>query len=66
MINVQHDVKENVLTIKVDLSQNHGTSQSGKSDRVASSEGFISLAEAGHDDIAFSLNVNKRQAKSSK
>lgn len=55
MFNVQTDVKGNILTLTVDLSQEKGLSSSGKTIIVASSEGNVDVA--GHPGTKFGLNV---------
>jgi len=48
-------IKENILTITVDLSQRFGKSSSGKSTIIASSEGNQSIP--GNEEIKIGLNV---------
>ncbi|MEN6621895.1 MAG: hypothetical protein ABFD50_10135 [Smithella sp.] len=55
MKNVEMDVNENVLTIKVDLTKEFGPSSSGKNIIIASTEGNVSIP--GHDDKKIGLNV---------
>jgi hypothetical protein len=56
MINCQTTVKDNKLTIVVDLAKKNGLSKSGKSFQIASSGGNQSI---GQDGIKFGLNVYK-------
>jgi hypothetical protein len=58
MKNVAFDVKDNTLTIKVDLKQDFGLSKSGKTKVVASTEGFAKID--GADGVSLNLNVNKK------
>ena len=53
--NVAYEIKNNKLTIVVDLTQDHGPSKSSKTNKDASSGGFCRLP----DGVMFSLNVNK-------
>jgi hypothetical protein len=59
--NVVLNVKDNVLTITVDLSQDHGLSSSGKSKIVGSTHGFTKLV--GTPDVSVSLNVIRKVGK---
>ena len=59
MKNVKMSVQGDVLTITVDLSQEHGKSASGKSVIIASTEGNAAL-DGEHDGIKIGLNVYKR------
>jgi len=52
-------VQGDVLTITVDLSQEHGKSASGKSVIIASTEGNAAL-DGERDGIKIGLNVYKR------
>ena len=45
MKNVEMNVEGNILTIKVDLSQEFGPSSSGKTIIIASTEGNITIPE---------------------
>lgn len=58
MKNVDLKIKDNKLTIVVDLTKEFGKSASGKSTMIASTEGNMSLP--GMDDIKVGLNVYKR------
>jgi len=53
--NIEMTIEDNILTIKVDLSQRFGKSSSGKSTIVASTEGNQSLP--GQEEIKIGLNV---------
>ena len=53
--NIEMTIKENILTITVDLSQRFGKSSSGKSTIIASSEGNQSIP--GNEEIKIGLNV---------
>ena len=59
MTNVEFRVKDNLLTISVDLKQDHGKSKSGKTSVVATTHGFAHFEDEG-EQIMFSLNVNKK------
>lgn len=59
MKNVDMDVKEDILTIKVDLTKEFGPSSSGKNIIIASTEGNVSIP--GHDDKKIGLNVYHRK-----
>ncbi len=55
MDNVKVDVKGNKLTIEVDLSVRGAASASGKSLKVASTNGNVSIP--GHEDLKLGLNI---------
>lgn len=55
MLNVQTKREGDILTITVDLSQDHGPSKSGKTIIVASSQGNAKVE--GSEDIKMGLNV---------
>ena len=57
MKNITEKVSGNILTITVDLSKKFGTSKSGKSIVIASTEGNISVE--GHPEIKAGINVYK-------
>jgi hypothetical protein len=61
MLNIKTSVKGKILTITVDLSKEHGTSGSGKSTIIASTQGN-QLIE-GTKDIKFGLNIYKKVGK---
>lgn len=58
MKNVEMSVKENILTIKVDLSKEFGPSASGKNIIIATTEGNVSV-EGREEKVG--LNVYKRK-----
>lgn len=58
MKNVEMKIKDNKLTMVVDLSKEFGKSSSGKSTIIASTEGNMSLPDM--DDIKVGLNVYRR------
>lgn len=60
MENVNVAVKDNVLTIKVDLSKDQGPSKSGKTRVIASSHGNVPVE--GHNDCRLGLNVYRYAA----
>ena len=57
--NVITEVIDNTLIIKIDLTQDHGESKSGKTILIASTLGFLDI----EDGIILSLNCNKKIAK---
>jgi len=57
MKNITQKVTGDVLTITVDLSKKFGTSKSGKSIVIASTEGNISVE--GHPEIKAGINIYK-------
>ncbi len=59
MENVDMTVEGDILTIKVDLAKSFGPSASGKTIRIASTKGNISVPE--NDDIKIGLNVYKKK-----
>ena len=60
MKNVEMTVDGNILTIKVDLTQDFGPSSSGKTIIIASTEGNISLPD--HEEKKIGLNVYKKKS----
>lgn len=60
MKNVDLTLDGNILTIKVDISKDFGTSSSGKSIIIASTEG--NKAVPGKDDVKIGLNVYKKKS----
>lgn len=58
MKNVEMSVKENILTIKVDLSKEFGPSASGKNIIIATTEGNVSV-EGREEKVG--LNAYKRK-----
>ncbi len=59
MKNVEMEVKEDVLIIKVDLTKEFGPSSSGKNIIIASTEGNVSIPD--HEDKKIGLNVYHRK-----
>ena len=57
MKNITQKVNGDILTITVDLSKKFGTSKSGKSIVIASTEGNVSVE--GHPEIKAGINVYK-------
>jgi len=55
--NVKMEVKDNILTITVDLSQNFGLSGSGKSQIIASTSGNVAIS--GYPSAKIGLNIYK-------
>ena len=55
MKNVEMSVKDNILTLKVDLTEEHGTSGSGKSLIIGTTEGNAKVP--GHEEVRVGLNV---------
>jgi len=58
MDNIKMSVKDDTLTITVDLTLSSGPSKSGKTLIIATTRGFLPVPE--HKGIAISLNVNKQ------
>jgi hypothetical protein len=56
MNNVDFDIADDILTIKVDLTQTNGRSKTGKTLTVASTGGFVKIEDG---EAMFSLNVNR-------
>jgi hypothetical protein len=56
MRNVELEVKDNILTIKVDLSKSFGRSKSGKTTIVASTDGNVNVPGS---DVKIGLNIYK-------
>jgi len=59
MKNVEYEIKGNIMTIKVDISQSFGPSKSGKSEIIATTEGNKRI-KAGEEDIWIGLNIYKK------
>lgn len=55
MQNIDMQIKDNILTLKIDLSKRNGLSKSGKTISIASTEGNISIPE--HKDIKIGVNA---------
>jgi hypothetical protein len=60
MKNVEMAVEGNILTIKVDLTEEFGPSSSGKTIIIASTEGNVSVP--GDEDKMVGLNVYRKKA----
>lgn len=58
MKNVELSVDGNMLTIKVDLSQDFGPSSSGKTTIIASTEGNVNLPDR---EEKIGLNIYKKK-----
>ena len=58
MRNVKTSVKDNKLTIEVDLSKGFGPSKSGKTTVIASTDGTVKLE--GKEGVIIGVNVNKK------
>ncbi len=54
MQNIEMTVEKDILIIKIDLSERHGPSGSGKSLTIATTSGNKKVL--GHDDIKIGLN----------
>lgn len=61
MKNVEMKVEGNILTIKVDLTEEFGPSSSGKTIIIASTEGNVAVPE--NEEAKIGLNVYKYQKK---
>ncbi|CAK0756676.1 conserved hypothetical protein [Gammaproteobacteria bacterium] len=59
MKNVEMSLKENILTITVDLSKEFGPSSSGKTIIIASTEGNKSIPE--NEEIKIGLNIYRKK-----
>lgn len=57
MINIEQKIEGNILTFRVDLSKSFGTSASGKSNTIASSEGNQKVDDPRFENVRFGLNV---------
>jgi len=57
MKNVEWKVDKRRLVITINLDNNQGPSKSGKTDIIASTEGFVHI----DDKITFSLNAIKKR-----
>ena len=55
MKNIEMQIDGDILTVKIDLSQRHGKSASGKNEIIASTEGNQSLPNL--DAVRIGLNV---------
>ena len=59
MKNVEMNLEENILTIKVDITKEFGPSSSGKTIIIASTEGNIPIPDK--DEIKIGLNVYRKK-----
>jgi len=59
--NIEATIDGKILILKIDLTQELGPSSSGKSTKVASSEGNVSVP--GHEDIKIGVNVYKQRPR---
>ena len=60
MLNAKTTInKDGIMTIKVDLNQEHGMSGSGKTVRIATSGKATSPDEESYPDVRVNLNVYK-------
>ena len=60
MENVKKEIKGNKLILTIDLDENLGRSKSGKTLKVASTNGFV-WETVNNKTIGFSLNVNRKE-----
>ena len=58
MTNIKTTTQGNILTITIDVSEDHGPSASGKTNIVASTHGFIRMDNV----ISLSVNVIRNKA----
>jgi hypothetical protein len=59
MKNVKVEVKKNVLTLTVDLTQDFGPSKSGKTNLIATTEGNVKI-DGPKGDVFIGLNIYKK------
>ena len=59
MKNIEMNLEGDILTIKVDVTKEFGTSSSGKSIIIATTEGNVSIE--GAEDKKVGLNVYKKK-----
>lgn len=57
MQNITQEINGDILTLKIDLAQRHGQSKSGKTLRVASTEGNKRI---GDTEMFIGLNVYEK------
>ena len=60
MKNVEMEVIDNILTIKVDLTREFGPSSSGKTIMIATTEGNVTIPD--HEDKKVGLNVYRKKS----
>ena len=61
MLNITSRIEGNKLVLEIDLSKSFGSSSSGKSLIVASTQGNVSVP--GREDVKLGLNVYRPQSK---
>ena len=61
MKNVKMEVKDNILTITIDLSKEFGISKSGKTNIVASTSGNVAIPDG--NEAIIGLNVYRKRNK---
>ena len=60
MKNIEFRVEGTKLVITIpDIQKDYGKSSSGKTNMVASTEGFVQVPDTGVDGLAFGLNVTR-------
>ena len=59
MKNVEMKLEGDILTIKVDVTKEFGSSSSGKTIIIASTEGNISIPDK--EDVKIGLNIYKKK-----
>ncbi len=59
MSNIKTEVKEHILTLKINLQESQGRSKSGKSTIIASSRGALMITD-GDEEYYVNLNVYKK------
>ena len=55
MTNIEMTVEGEILTIKVNLTERHGHSKSGKNQTIATTAGIVTVP--GKEDIKIGVNV---------
>lgn len=60
MKNVEYELKDGILTIKVDVSKTFGESKSGKSTIIASTEGNKRIKVDEKREIWIGLNIYEK------
>lgn len=60
MKNVDVKTDKEIMTITIDCTKNFGKSKTGKSNIVASSEGFQTFATVSGKQVALNLNVSTK------
>jgi hypothetical protein len=59
MKNIEMQVENNILTLKIDLTKEFGPSASGKTILIATTEGNVSIPEA--EDKKIGVNVYRKK-----